>query len=87
MRIEIGPSLKMAPRDTLVLASDGLADNLHVDEIVERVRKGPLQRVVGHVAHDTLQRMRTPEPDHPSKIDDLTFIAYRMNRQVNHSSC
>ena len=40
MRIEIGPRLKMARRDTLVVASDGLFDNLHTAEIIEIARKG-----------------------------------------------
>ncbi|NIL96927.1 MAG: SpoIIE family protein phosphatase [Planctomycetales bacterium] len=80
MRIEIGPSLKMALRDTLILASDGLADNLHVHEIVERARKGPLPQVAQRIARDTLQRMQEPTPDHPSKADDLTFIAYRQQK-------
>ena len=31
MRIEIGPPIEMAPRDTLLLASDGLLDNLLPD--------------------------------------------------------
>ncbi len=80
MRIEIGPSLKMALRDTLIVASDGLADNLHVHEIVERARKGPLPQVAQRIAGDTLQRMQEPTPDHPSKADDLTFIAYRRQK-------
>ncbi|MFH1919693.1 MAG: protein phosphatase 2C domain-containing protein [Planctomycetota bacterium] len=44
MKIEIGPTLRMAARDSVLLASDGLFDNLHVEEIVERLRKGPLDR-------------------------------------------
>jgi len=40
MRIEVGSVLHLAARDTLLLASDGLADNLHTAEIVECVRKG-----------------------------------------------
>src|SRR5690606_2144872 len=42
MRIEIGPPVEMARRDTLVLASDGLLDNLLPSEIVGYVRSGPL---------------------------------------------
>ena len=42
MRIDVGPPLTLHPRDTLVVASDGLFDNLHVEEIVEHVRKGDL---------------------------------------------
>ena len=40
MRIEIGAPLELARRDTLLLASDGLSDNLLIHEIVERIRKG-----------------------------------------------
>ena len=46
MRIEIGPPTQMAARDTLVLASDGLLDNLLPTEIVELVRTGPLDKAV-----------------------------------------
>ncbi len=40
MRIELGPPLKLARYDTVLLASDGLLDNLYTDEIVELIRKG-----------------------------------------------
>ena len=50
MRIEVGSAIKIAPRDTLVLASDGLSDNLHLPEIVECVRKGPLASVARELA-------------------------------------
>lgn len=77
MRIEIGPTVQMAARDSLLVASDGLLDNLHVDEVVERIRKGPLQKVAGTVARDSIHRMADATPEHPSKPDDLTFIVYR----------
>jgi serine/threonine protein phosphatase PrpC len=79
MRVEIGSSLNLASRDTLVLASDGLFDNLHVDEIVERIRKGPLPRVAASLAADCRRRMTQPQAGEPSKPDDLTFIVYRRN--------
>jgi serine/threonine protein phosphatase PrpC len=77
MRIEVGPTIKLAPRDTLLLASDGLFDNLHTQEIIERVRKGPLAKVAGTLADDCRRRMQVAAPDQPSKPDDLTFIAFR----------
>src|SRR3954452_18273411 len=49
MRIEIGPPIEMAPRDTLLLASDGLFDNLLPDEIVEAVRRGPLDVAISEL--------------------------------------
>lgn len=77
MKIEIGPSLKLKARDTVLLASDGLFDNLHVEEIIQRVRKGPLEQVARQLAADSIQRMRRPQDDQPSKPDDLTLIAFR----------
>jgi serine/threonine protein phosphatase PrpC len=77
LRIELGATLSLSPRDTVVLASDGLSDNLHLEEIVERVRKGPLQQAVDELAALGRKRMEAPEEGAPSKPDDLTFIAIR----------
>jgi serine/threonine protein phosphatase PrpC len=77
MRIEVGRTLKLRPRDTLVLGSDGLFDNLHLEEVTAYVRKGPLPRAAEAVADACRRRMCEPQPDHPSKPDDLTFLLYR----------
>jgi serine/threonine protein phosphatase PrpC len=84
MRIEIGSEIELAPRDTLLIASDGLLDNLQVDEIVDRIRIGPLQQAVGRLATDAGQRMRNGDSDsqHPSKPDDLTIVAFRPTSQA-----
>jgi len=77
MRIEVGSAIRLAPRDTLLLASDGLPDNLHTHEIVDRIRCGPLAEVIRRLADDCRRRMLHREPGQPSKPDDLTFIAFR----------
>jgi serine/threonine protein phosphatase PrpC len=77
MRIEIGPAIEMAARDTLLLASDGLLDNLLPAEIIELVRTGPLDKAVDELAAAATARMRADGGDAPSKPDDLTVIAYR----------
>ena len=77
MRIEIGPPIELAARDTLVLASDGLLDNLLPNEIVEFVRSGPLDRAVGAMVAEAQQRMAGQNGGTPSKPDDLTVIVYR----------
>ena len=77
MRIEIGPPIEMAPRDTLLLASDGLFDNLLPDEIVEAVRSGPLDEAVSELVGVARRRMANQNGTAPSKPDDLTVIAYR----------
>ena len=77
MRVEVGSTVQLAPHDTLLLASDGLLDNLHTEEIVERIRKGPLARVIDDLAEECSRRMAFPESDRPCKPDDLSFIAFR----------
>ena len=77
MRIDIGPTIELAPRDTLLLASDGLPDNLYVDEIVTRVKAGPLQAAGDALVQDCRKRMQNPMQDRPSHPDDLSVILYR----------
>lgn len=78
MRIEIGAWLKLKPRDTLLIASDGLSDNLHVEEIVDLIRAGPLETGVNRLAEACAKRMEGTDAGNPTKPDDLTAIAYRM---------
>ncbi len=77
MRIEMGPTIQLAPRDTLLLASDGLVDNLHTDELVDRVRKGSIERVAKRLVDDAQHRMFGDCDGSPSKPDDMTFIMFR----------
>ena len=77
MRIDIGAGIELRPRDTVLLASDGLTDNLHLDEIVERVRKGPLAEGAEAVASLARHRMANGEGRQPSKPDDLSLILFR----------
>jgi serine/threonine protein phosphatase PrpC len=77
MRIEVGSARRLAPRDTLLVASDGLSDNLHKDEIVQRIRVGPLGDVAQRLARDARRRMDEPVEGEPSKPDDLTFVGFR----------
>lgn len=77
MRIEIGSRVTLAPRDTLLLASDGLFDNLHVEEIIEMIRKGPLEEAMHQLTTAAVDRMQHAREGLPSKPDDLTCILYR----------
>jgi serine/threonine protein phosphatase PrpC len=78
MRIDIGPVLRLRERDTLLLATDGLFDNLRLDEIISLIRKGPLHEVARRLSEAARHRMVTPEGDGPSKPDDLTFVLFRV---------
>jgi len=77
MRIEMGPVLHLAARDTLLLASDGLSDNLRQGEIVELARKAPLAEAARRLVADARRRMTAPTQGDPSKPDDLTLILFR----------
>lgn len=77
MRIDVGAMLKLRPRDTVIVASDGLMDNVHVDEIIECVRTGPLADAASRVTGLAKKRMHTPREGQPSKPDDLSVILFR----------
>jgi len=78
MRIDVGPTLQLAARDTLVLGSDGLFDNLHMSEIIERARAGPLDDTMRELVALATARMIDPKPDAPSKPDDLSIVLARL---------
>ncbi|MGA7799992.1 MAG: protein phosphatase 2C domain-containing protein [Gammaproteobacteria bacterium] len=78
MRIEVGAPVLLSPRDTLVLASDGLSDNLHIDEIVAEARIGSLPNACKHLVESCQTRMMQPSESHPSKPDDLSLILFRL---------
>jgi len=75
MRIEIGSAVKLAKRDTVLLASDGLTDNLPINEIVERIRKGPLAASLTQLITACNSQMSSGMG--PSKPDDLTVLMFR----------
>lgn len=77
MRIDIGPPRKLALKDTVILASDGVFDNLYVSEIVEYIRKGSLANAAATLRNALMQRMIGSNGDHPTKPDDVTFILFR----------
>jgi PPM family protein phosphatase len=80
MRIEMGSEIALAPRDTVVLGSDGLFDNLHSQEVVALTRRGKLFSVAEELSRRVLERMNGHEPGQPSKPDDLGFIVFRQKK-------
>jgi serine/threonine protein phosphatase PrpC len=77
MHIDVGAEIKLNARDTVLLASDGLTDNLHRDEITEFVRKGPLDGAVESMTGLARRRMNVETLHLPSKPDDLSVILFR----------
>jgi len=77
MHIAIGPTIELAENDTVLLASDGLTDNLSIDAIIDIVRIGKLSSSVRKLFKHTLEHMKNPPDLAASKADDLTIIAFR----------
>jgi serine/threonine protein phosphatase PrpC len=84
LRIEIGPPVRLAPRDTVVVASDGLFDNLLTEEIVEQVRCGALEKSAATLASTCVERMKGNTAGYVrGHADDLSFIIYRPGKCRN----
>ncbi len=77
MRIDVGPGMNLNPRDTVLVASDGLTDNVHHHEITELIRKGPLQTAIDSLIGLARRRMTVETMHQPSKPDDLSVILFR----------
>ena len=81
MRVEVGPALQLAARDTVLLASDGLFDNLYSDEIVDAIRTGPLVAAADRLVERVQARMKgSDKSDKPCKPDDLTVVLFRPHK-------
>jgi serine/threonine protein phosphatase PrpC len=81
MRIDVGATVELSPRDTILLASDGLTDNIHVEEIVELMRKGPLEGALDGLVGLARRRMTIESKTQPSKPDDLSVILFRKSQR------
>ena len=86
MSIDIGAPVELRPMDTVLLASDGLMDNVHLAEIIEHIRKGPADAGVNSVVELARKRMRSNNGREPSKPDDLSLIVFRKRRKAGPKS-
>ena len=77
MRIDVGASVELKPRDTVLVASDGLTDNVHSDETIELIRAGGLAESGAALAALARKRMINKDSGQPSKPDDLSLILFR----------
>ena len=77
MHIDIGPILKLSTQDRILVASDGLWDNMYLEEIVNAVRKGSLYKAANFLQETCRHRMLEEEKKLPSHADDLSFILVR----------
>ena len=77
MRIDIGAAIRLNVRDTVLVASDGLTDNVHIHEITELIRKGSLSKAIDAMTGLAKRRMTVETLHQPSKPDDLSVILFR----------
>ena len=77
MRIDIGPAVQLRPRDTVLLASDGLTDNIQIDDVIDIMRKGPMAKSMESMIRLAHHRMINESKLQPSKPDDLSIILFR----------
>ncbi len=77
MSIDVGAEVTLAQRDTVIVASDGVTDNVHIDELVELARKGSLESAANAVIDKAARRMTVERRGMPSKPDDLSLILFR----------
>ena len=82
MRMDIGAAIELQPRDTVLLASDGLTDNIHMHEIIELMRTGPLEESLDAIVSLALRRRTVESKRQPSKPDDLSIILFRKSAKT-----
>ena len=80
MEVDIGKPMALALRDTVLIASDGLYDNLMRAEIAQLACKGTLEQACRSLVDAASARMRQCGTGHPGKPDDLTVLMYRRHR-------
>lgn len=74
MFVHVGPPVALRPRDTVIVASDALTDNLPVDRISELGRSGAAEAALRAMAGEASQAMLDEANGHP---DDLSIVMYR----------
>jgi len=79
MWLEKQEVIELAARDTVLLGTDGLWDNLFLSEIIEVIRAGELFDSAKKLAQIVIERMETAVTGQPSKPDDVSFVLYRPN--------
>jgi serine/threonine protein phosphatase PrpC len=77
LRVEVGLKQAFNTKDTLVLGTDGLFDNLSISEIVDRIRTGTLEDSAHDLTELARNRMEHPNAGEPSKPDDMAILLYR----------
>lgn len=82
MHIEVGIPRHSDPLDTLLLASDGLFDNVAPADIAETIRCGSLRDCMSSLTRQVRTRMQSAAAGQGTgKPDDLAIVLLRRRRQ------
>ena len=81
MWIDIGKPVQLADLDTVILASDGLWDNLYRGEVAGLVGNRSLMECANGIFRMAIDRMKRKPGSDFGKPDDLSFILYRPRRR------
>jgi serine/threonine protein phosphatase PrpC len=76
MHVEVGSVRKVSRFDGLLVASDGVLDNLLMDEIVDLLRTGSAATAAQQIGSLAWRRMQAVEDGKPHKPDDMTLIVF-----------
>ncbi|MBK7952089.1 MAG: protein phosphatase 2C domain-containing protein [Deltaproteobacteria bacterium] len=77
MRVEVGAPVKMAARDTLLLATDGVLENVERRVLIEQIRTGPLIQAATDLQARLRLTMASVDPKLPAHPDDATALLFR----------
>jgi serine/threonine protein phosphatase PrpC len=72
--VEISQELELKPEDMVLLASDGLTDNVLAGQISDDLRRGDLGEKVSRLSHAAHSQMSQKK----GKPDDLTIVLFRL---------
>ena len=76
IRVEVTSFLSLASRDIVLVASDGLTDNIKIEELQEIITKGALNERLDRIVALVEKNMAETEFGHP---DDLSLVLFNSN--------
>lgn len=77
MRVEIGAPVLMAARDTLLLATDGVLENIERRDLIDQIRIGSLLQAATDLQARLRLTMAGVDPKLPAHPDDATALLFR----------
>ena len=85
MSVETWEGIPLLPTDTVVLATDGLIDNLEEERLVRLCRKRSLPAVATALHDEAVAHMTAEDPGTglAPKPDNITVVTYRPSRTRN----